>query len=309
VIRIGTRRSALALIQAREVADALRARGAAVDLVPVATEGDRHAAASLALLGGKGLFVREIEEMLLAGRIDVAVHSLKDLPAELPPGLCLAALPARADARDVLVSREGHRLRELAPGAAVGTSSPRRRALVLAARPDLRVEPLRGNVDTRLSKLQSGACDAVILAAAGLQRLGVAPAHAEVLDAEEFIPAVGQGIIAVEARSDDGRTLAALAALDDRLTRACAEAERAFLRRLGASCASPLAAHATVATGSGVLTLRALVASDDGGGVLRGQLEGLASRAEAVGRELADTLLDRGAAELAPLRPVAGGAR
>ena len=155
MIRVGTRRSALALVQANEVADALRAQGATVEIVPMRTEGDRLAAASLALVGGKGLFVREIEESLLASRIDVAVHSLKDLPAELAPGLCLAALPPRADARDVLVTRGGGRLRDLPPGAVVGTSSPRRRALVLAARPDLRVEPLRGNVDTRLRKLES----------------------------------------------------------------------------------------------------------------------------------------------------------
>src|SRR5262245_10990992 len=152
----------------------------------MSTEGDRHGAASLALLGGKGLFVREIEEALLASRIDVAVHSLKDLPAELSAGLYLVALLARADARDVLVSRDVRRFRDLLPGAVVGTSSPRRRALVLASRPDLRVEPLRGNVDTRLAKLESGACDAAILAAAGLDRLGVRPTHVEILDPDEF---------------------------------------------------------------------------------------------------------------------------
>jgi hydroxymethylbilane synthase len=309
VIRVGTRRSALALVQANEVADALRAAGAAVEIAPMRTEGDRLDGASLALVGGKGLFVREIEEALLASRIDVAVHSLKDLPAELPPGLCLAALPPRADPRDVLVTRGGGRLRDLAPGAVVGTSSPRRRALVLAARPDLRVEPLRGNVDTRLRKLESAACDAVILAAAGLHRLGVMPAHAEMLDPEDFIPAVGQGIIAVEARVADGPTLAALAALDHCITRACAEAERAFLERLGASCNSPLAAHATVVAAGEHLRLTALVASDDGGAVLRARGEGSVARAAAIGRDLADTLLERGAAEVAPLRPVAGGTR
>ena len=177
---------------------------------------------------------------------------------------------------------------------------------MLAARPDLRVEPLRGNVDTRLRKLESAACDAVILAAAGLARLGVTPAHAETLDPEDFVPAVGQGIIAVEARVADGQTLAALAALDDRTTRACAEAERAFLGRLGASCNSPLAAHATVMAGGATLRLTALVASEDGCAVLRGQGEGSVARAAAIGRELADALLERGAAEVAPLRPVAG---
>jgi hydroxymethylbilane synthase len=306
VIKVGTRRSALALIQANEVGEGLRARGATVEIVPMRTEGDRLDGAPLALVGGKGLFVREIEESLLASRIDVAVHSLKDLPAELPPGLCLAALPPRADARDVLVTRGGGGLRDLPPGAVVGTSSPRRRALVLAARPDLRVEPLRGNVDTRLRKLESGACDAVILAAAGLQRLGLMPARAEMLDPEDFVPAVGQGIIAVEARVADGQTLAALAALDDRTTRACAEAERAFLGRLGASCNSPLGAHATVLAGGENLRLMALVASDDGSALLRTQGAGAVARAAALGRDLADALLERGAAELAPLRPVAG---
>lgn len=308
MIRIGTRRSALALAQASEVADALRGQGEAVEIVPMRTEGDRLATVSLALVGGKGLFVREIDEALLAAHIDVAVHSLKDLPAALPDGLCLAALPPRADPRDVLLTRGAKSLRALAPGAVVGTSSPRRRALVLAARPDLAVEPLRGNVDTRLRKLESGACDAVILAAAGLRRLGLTPAHAELLDPEDFVPAVGQGIIAVEARCDDARTLASLAALDDRATRACAEAERALLSRLGASCNSPLAAHATV-LGESVLRLTALVASDDGRAVLRARGEGSVAQAAAIGRELADTLLERGAAEVAPLRPVVGGAR
>jgi hydroxymethylbilane synthase len=306
VIRVGTRGSALALIQANEVAGALRARGAAVEIVPMRTEGDRLDGTPLALMGGKGLFVREIEEALLASRIDVAVHSLKDLPAELPPGLCLAAMPPRADPRDVLVTREGGRLSELAPGAVVGTSSPRRRALVLAARPDLRVEPLRGNVDTRLRKLASGGCDAVILAAAGLARLGVWPDGARAFGAEDFVPAIGQGIIAAEARRDDGPTLAALRPLDDAATRACAEAERAVLARLGASCNSPLAAHAILAGGGEILRVRGLVASDDGSAILRAVREGPVARAAALGRELAEALLERGAAAVAPFHPVAG---
>lgn len=308
MIRVGTRRSALALIQANEVADLLRARGARVEIVPMRTEGDRLDTAPLAMVGGKGLFVREFEEALLASRIDVAVHSLKDLPAERPPGLSLAALPPRADPRDVLVTRGGGRLQDLAPGALVGTSSPRRRALVLSVRPDLRVEPLRGNVDTRLSKLESAACDAVILAAAGLARLGVRPEHLAILDAESFLPAVGQGIIAVEARCEDEPTLAALAALDDPATRACAEAERSVLRYLGASCNSPLAAHATIRAGGPMLRVVGLVASDDGAAVLRAEREGPVARAAAMGREVAEALLEKGAAHLAPLRPLAGRA-
>ncbi|MGH7418537.1 MAG: hydroxymethylbilane synthase, partial [Candidatus Rokuibacteriota bacterium] len=233
MIRLGTRRSALALAQAALVAEGLRVQGHAVELIPMRTEGDRLAGAALALVGGKGLFVREIEQALLQGTIDVAVHSLKDLPAALPAGLCLGAFPPREDPRDVLVTRTGGALRDLASGSVVGTSSLRRRALVLAARPDVVVEPLRGNVDTRLAKLESGVCDAVILAAAGLHRLGVVTPHAVALPPDEFIPAVGQGVIAVEARDDDPATLAALADLDDAETRACAEAERGFLAGLG----------------------------------------------------------------------------
>lgn len=308
MIRVGTRRSALALAQASTVAEGLRAQGHAVELVPMRTEGDRLAGASLALVGGKGLFVREIEEALLRGTIDVAVHSLKDLPAVLPAGLCLAAFPRREDPRDVLVTRTGHSLMDLAVGAVVGTSSPRRRALVLAVRPDLVVVPLRGNVDTRLGKLANGACDAVILAAAGLRRLGVEPPHAVVLAPEEFIPAVGQGIIAVQARDDDEKTLAALAALDDGDTGACAVAERAFLARLGASCNSPLAAHARViGPGARTLHLNALIASEDGRDVMRAHAEGVRERASALGDELAAALLARGAATVADLRSVPGG--
>ena len=309
MIRIGTRESALALAQAAEVATALRARGVEVEIVPIRTAGDRLAHASLSTLGGKGLFVREIDEALLASRIDVAVHSLKDLPADRPLALCLAALPPRVDARDVLVSRGGERLAALAPGAVVGTSSPRRRALILAARPDLSVEPLRGNVDTRLRKLESGTCDAIILAAAGLRRLGAAPRNAQVLDPEEFVPAVGQGILAVEARRGDPSTLTALAPLDDRPTRACAEAERAFLGGLGASCASPLGAHATVLAGGDALRLTAVVAAEDGRAILRAQCEGPFGGAAAVGRALAASMLERGAADVAALRPALGGAR
>ncbi len=309
MIRVGTRRSALALAQAGLVAQGLRAQGYAVELVPMRTEGDRLAGAPLALVGGKGLFVREIEQALLRGTIDVAVHSLKDLPAAMPAGLCLGAFPRREDPRDVLLTRTGRALEDLDAGSVVGTSSPRRRALVLAARPDLVVEPLRGNVDTRMVKLESGTYDAIILAAAGLHRLGVIPPHAVALDPEEFIPAIGQGIIAVEARTDDEETLAALAALDEPQTRDCAEAERAFLGRLGASCNSPLAAHATIlGTAPDTLRLSALIASEDGRDILRAHAAGLREHARAVGGELADDMLTRGAAGLAGLRAVPDGA-
>jgi hydroxymethylbilane synthase len=300
-MRVGTRGSALALAQARSVAGALTGAGQ-VQVVPMRTEGDRLADASLALVGGKGLFVRDIEEALLRGDIDVAVHSLKDLPAETPAGLTLAAFPPREDPRDVLVSRSPTTVHTLPRGARVGTSSPRRRALLLAMRGDLAVEPIRGNVDTRLRKLAGGEYEAIVLALAGLRRLGLRPAHTEPLDPELFVPAVGQGILAVQARADDRRSLAALAAVDDAATRACALAERAYLARLGASCATPMAAHARLQDGA--LRMIAVVASEDGQQALRAATTGPAADPERLGRALADTLLARGAATVAALKPV-----
>lgn len=305
MIRVATRGSALALAQARVVADRLRAAGAAVEVVPMRTEGDRLAEARLATVGGKGLFVREIEEALLRGDADVAVHSLKDLPAELPRGLGLVAFPERADARDVLVARRPVRFADLPQGAVLGTSSPRRRALALASRPDLTVEPIRGNVDTRLGKLESGDYDAIVLAAAGLARLALTPRHVEPLAPELFVPAVGQGILAVEARLDDARTLAALRALDHEPTRVCALAERAFLGRLGASCVTPMAAYARL--GGGRVVVHALVASEDGRTVLRESADGPPERPEAVGMRVAEALLARGAAAVVALRPAGVG--
>lgn len=301
MIRIGTRASALALAQATAVATALRGGGHEVEIVPMRTEGDRLAAAKLAAVGGKGLFVREIEDALLARAVDVAVHSLKDLPAEQPDGLILAAFPLREDPRDVLVSRAPGGLAAMPAGAIVGTSSPRRRALVLAARPDLTVEPLRGNVDTRLRKLETGACDATILAAAGLRRLGLTPPNTEPLPLDAFVPAVGQGVLALEAREDDAHVRAALRALDDGTTHACAVAERAFLARLGASCVTPVAAHAAV--DAGTLTMHALVISEDGRQVLRESGSAAPADAEGLGRKLADGLLGQGAASLVALTP------
>jgi len=310
VIRVGTRGSVLALAQAAVVADGLRRAGAEVTLVPMRTEGDRLQQARLADVGGKGLFVREIEEALIAGAIDVAVHSLKDLPAEVAQGLELAAFPEREDPRDVLVTRRGGGLEDLPPGARVGTSSPRRRALALALRPDLVVEPLRGNVDTRLRKLESEGWDAVVLAAAGLTRLGLHPAHAVPLDPDRFVPAVGQGTLGVEIRTADGATRALVAALDHADTRAGAAAERAYLARLGASCTTPMAAHAVVARAAGVarLAMTAVVASEDGRSVLRAEAAGSPDDAAAIGRALAESLLARGAAELVPLDPARGAA-
>jgi hydroxymethylbilane synthase len=303
MIRLGTRASALAMAQAETVARRLRAMGLAVELVPVRTEGDRRAEARLADLGGKGLFVRDLEAALFAGRVDAVVHSLKDLPAEQPEGLELAAFLEREDPRDVLVTRAGRGLDSLAKGAVVGTASLRRQALLLACRPDLQVVPIRGNVDTRLARLARGDWDAIVLAAAGLRRLGLRPEGAEALPPDRFVPAVGQGIVTVETRADDRRIADSVGALDDRSTRLCARAERACLRRLGATCATPMAAHAVLdgRPGAGRLTLRAVVASEDGRRVLRAEAAGMAEDAEAIGRGLAEALLERGAAEVASL--------
>ena len=305
-LRIGTRGSALALAQAGAVGSALRAAGAAVEIVAMRTEGDRRLGARLAEVGGKGLFVREIEEALAAGRVDVAVHSLKDLPAETPGGLELAAFPPRDDPRDVLVTGRGGGLDDLPPGAVIGTSSLRRRAMILAARPDLSVVPLRGNVDTRLAKLGAGECDGVILASAGLRRLALAPAHAYPLDVQTFVPAVGQGILAVEIRAADTGTRRLVVHLNDPATQACARAERAYLRRLGASCNTPMAGHATLV---GVaarprLLMTAMVASEDGRKILRAEAGGSPDDAEAIGRGLAELLLERGAEAVTALAPL-----
>ena len=301
-LRIGTRASPLALAQAGWVADALRTAGVESELVPMRTEGDRLEEVRLGEAGGKGLFVREIEEALLAGGVDLAVHSLKDLPAELPAGLRLAAFPRREDPRDLLVTRGAGGLADLPPGARVGTSSLRRRALLLAARADLTVLPLRGNVDTRLRRLDEGDCDAIVLAAAGLARLGRTPPHACPLEPEEFVPAVGQGILALEARAGDRAVLEAAAALDDPETRPCAVAERAFLRHLGGSCATPMAGHAMLEYAS--LRMTGVVLSEDGRACLRDGVTGAPEDAEEVGRWLAASLLAQGAAQIAALNPV-----
>jgi hydroxymethylbilane synthase len=294
-LRLGTRASPLALRQAGLIAAELERRGAAVEIVRIRTSGD-VLAGSLAAEGGKGLFVKEIEEALLAGRIDLAVHSLKDVPAVLLPGLALVATPPREDARDVLVSARGTGLAGLARGARVGTSSLRRRAQLLARRPDVVTVALRGNVDTRLRKLAAGEVDALLLAAAGLHRLGLAPSGTVPLAPEEFLPAIGQGALAIEARAGDEPVLALLRALDDPPTAAAVAAERAFLAAVGGDCQTPLAAHATV-TGER-LRLRALVAEVDGSGALADELEGEVAAAAAVGARLAAMLLARGAADI-----------
>jgi len=270
-LRLGTRGSRLALAQTRSVADALAALGLDVDVIPIKTSGDHLAQVALGDFGGKALFVKEIEEALLEGRIDVGIHSLKDMPTVLPAGLSLAAFPPREDPRDSLVSRRGGGLGDLPPAAVVGTS-------------------------TRLAKLESGAYDALVVARAGLDRLGQAPAHATVLPAEEFLPAVGQGILGLEVREDDRETQELLGRLEHPGTRMQAEAERAFLRRLGADCHTPVAGYARL--DGDALNVTGLVASPDGATVLRSSISGLASAAEALGEKVADELLARGARRL-----------
>ena len=289
------------MVQAAAVRDGLTKLGAEVDVVPMRTQGDRLAEKRLAELGGKGLFVKDLEDALLRGDIDLAVHSLKDLPAAIPAGLVVAAYPEREDPRDVLVTRARARLEDLRAGAVVGTSSPRRRAIALSVRQDLVIDPIRGNVDTRLRKFADGHLDAIILASAGLRRLGLTPPHVEPLSLDVFVPAVGQGILGIEARSDDRRTLQLLEGLDDGTTRACALAERAYLRRLGASCVTPMAAHATV--DGRRLILVGIVLSDDGRQVLRDTAEGDPGAAEDLGRRLGEALLERGAARITALKP------
>ena len=295
-LRLGTRGSRLALVQCEEVADALRATGADVEIVVIKTSGDRLAEIALADFGGKALFVKEIEEALLGGQVDVGVHSLKDMPAALPAGLTLGAYPPREDPGDVLLTRAPGGWDALPAGAAVGTSSLRRRALVLARRPDLRTKPIRGNVETRVDKLAAGAYDAIVLASAGLRRLGVDPPHVTPLDVGEFVPAVGQGILAVEAREADREVLELLRRLDDTRSRSEALAERAFLSRLGADCHTPVAGHAQ--SDGSALTLTGVVASLDGTTMLRAGANGLSREAERLGVAVADELLAKGAKAL-----------
>jgi hydroxymethylbilane synthase len=297
-VRIGTRGSPLALRQAEEVAAGLRWAWPRleIELVPIRTSGDRLSTAHLADVGGKGLFVQEIDEALREGRVDLAVHSLKDLPAERPKGLVLAAFPRRQDPRDVLIGSTATRIESLRPGARVGTSSLRRSVQLLARRPDVIAAPIRGNVDTRLRKLREGDYDALILAAAGLHRLGLLDATATLLDPGEMLPAAGQGILGVEGREDDSATLARANVLTDAETRTAALAERAFLEAIGGTCTTPLAAYARRA-GTG-LRLDVFVATPDGRRVLRDGDVGVPDEPELLGRRLAARLLEAGAADI-----------
>ena len=292
-LRLATRGSKLALAQSELVAAALRRAWPelTVELVPVVTEGDRRRDASARELGGKGAFVRAVQDAVLAGRADLAVHSAKDLPAAQAGGLVLAAVPEREDPRDVLVAAEPVRgLGDLAPGARVGTGSPRRVALLRALRPDLKLEPLRGNVDTRLGKVRDGELDAVVLAAAGLRRLGIDPGEVGVpLDPEVFVPAPGQGTLAVEARADDTATLGLLSAITHRPSRTALRGERAFLARLGGSCTLPAGAYLTATPAR--LELHGFLATEEGTGLVRERLAAPLDDPEGLGTALADRLL------------------
>jgi hydroxymethylbilane synthase len=296
IVRIATRRSALAKWQAHHVSGLLTARdpGLEVQLLELMTRGDRILDVPLAEVGGKGLFVKEIEDALLRGDAQIAVHSMKDLPAVEPPGLVIAAVPVREDPRDALVSH-GKKLAELPRGARVGTASLRRSAQLQAMRPDLRIETIRGNVATRLRKIDEG-FDAVVLAHAGLRRLGLTDKVAQVFSTEEMLPAVAQGALAIEARQDDAETLRLLSPLEDRATRIQIEAERGFLRKLQGGCQVPIAGHAEVK--GDAVRLRGLVANLDGTVIIRGERAGPAADAARVGEELAEELLARGAGEI-----------
>ena len=298
-IRLGTRRSALATAQAGMTADQLRELGHTVDMVEITTIGDTSTA-SLSSIGGTGVFAAAIRRALLAGEIDIAVHSLKDLPVAPEPGLLIAAIPVREDARDALVARDGLTLGELPVGSVVGTGSPRRTAQLAALGLGLRVTDIRGNVDTRVSLVHNGSCDGVLLARAGLSRLGRLDLVTESLDPLQMLPAPGQGALAIECRADRPDLIEALSPLDDPDTRACVSAERALLAALEAGCTAPVGALAEVVEGEDgtELFLRAFAGSPDGSVELRRSRVGALAEPERLGRELAAVLLAQGAADI-----------
>lgn len=310
LIRIATRESPLALWQAGDVRARLLAAhpGLEVALLPMTTSGDELQSAPLAGAGGKGLFVKELEQAMLERRADIAVHSMKDVPATQPPGLALVAFLAGEDPRDALVANAYARLDELPRGARVGTSSLRRRAQLLALRPDLAVAELRGNVGTRLRRLDEGRFDAILLAGAGLIRLGERARIRELLDVERFVPAIGQGIVGIECRADDARTHELLAPLHDPRSASRLAAERALNARLGGACQVPVAGHAVISPENRVpgpgnrdseqILLTGLVGMPDGSRIVRDRIEGAASDAANLGGELAERLIKAGAREI-----------
>jgi hydroxymethylbilane synthase len=302
ILRIATRKSPLALWQSEHVAAALRDAhpGLHIELVPMSTRGDEVLDRSLAAIGGKGLFLKELEIAMQRGEADCAVHSLKDVPMELEPGFALPAILARADYADAFISNRFDDIASLPEGAVVGTSSLRRQAQLRALRPDLQLRDLRGNVNTRLAKLDAGDYDAIVLACAGLQRLGLDARIRSRMQAPDWLPAPAQGAIAIECRDDDAVTAALCAALDHADTRTCVEAERAMNRALHGSCHVPVAGFATLEGAR--LRLHGLVGSASDGRAVRAHAEGPADAPEALGVEVAQALLAQGAGDfLAPL--------
>ncbi|QRN94282.1 hydroxymethylbilane synthase [Archangium violaceum] len=297
-VRIATRQSPLALWQARHVAGLLTQQhpGLEVSLVEMTTAGDRFLSAPLSTVGGKGLFVKEIEQSLLDGRADLAVHSLKDMTSVLPAGLLLAAVPRREDPRDAFCSPNGLMLEMLPQGARVGTSSLRRSCILRSRRPDLEIVSLRGNVQTRLARMRELELHGAVLAYAGLKRLGLETEISEVLPTTLSLPAVGQGVLAIQCRTEDAMVRSLLAPLEDATTRVAVTAERALMARLEGGCTVPLAGHATV--DGGIVHLRGLVGRPDGSKVVEGERSGPVEAAHAVGEALAEELLSRGAAEI-----------
>ena len=298
IIRIATRKSPLALWQAEFVRDSLLAAnpGLQVELVKMVTQGDKILDTPLAKVGGKGLFVKELEQGMLRGDADIAVHSMKDVPVEFPEGLHLAVICEREDPRDAFVSNNFASFDDLPQGARVGTSSLRRQCQIRAARPDLQIIDLRGNVNTRLAKLDEGQYDAIILASAGLIRLGFAERIRAFLSTEQSLPAIGQGAVGIETRSDDARINTLLAPLNHPKTQTCVLAERAMNLRLEGGCQVPIGGFAEL--DGERLRMRGLVGRPDGTEVVRGEIEGPAAEAESLGRTLAEDLLSRGAAEI-----------
>ena len=295
-LRIGSRGSQLALWQAHHISDLLRAQGHEVELEIIKTTGDKILDVALAKVGTKGMFTKEIEEALAEGRVDLAVHSLKDLPTELSAGFEIAAITKRENSQDVFCSAKYAGIDSLPRGARVGTSSLRRQAQLKALRPDLEVYPLRGNVDTRLRRLDGGDMDAILLACAGLIRLGLESRITARLDPKMFLPAVAQGVIGIECRGADSRTLGLVTVLESRETRIVMDAERAFAHRLGGSCQSPIAAHARLE--GGTLLLDGLVAEPDGSRLVRDTASGSIGDPAGLGRLLAERILDAGAGPL-----------
>ena len=293
MLTIGSRGSQLALWQARWIQTRLEPLGEQCRIEIIKTTGDKLTDVALSQVGTKGLFTKEIEEALLDGAIDLAVHSLKDMPTELPAGLTLAAIPEREDARDVLI---GTRLADLAPGARVGTGSLRRAAQLRALRPDLQIEDIRGNVDTRLRKLDEGRYDAIVLASAGLRRLGLETRITELFDPGIMCPAVGQGALAVETRDDGGPAFQIAQRLEDLDTRAAVTAERAVLASLGGGCQAPMGAHATV--GHRTIRLRAILVSPDGTQLIRKEIQGGLDNAAALGNLIGEQLLAAGGKQI-----------